>query len=250
MRYKAVFFDLDKTLWTFKDADGRRQIYRKQGQKLIEILIGHGVEVKWDANFMGSVVGNGIWAAERAEYYSTAIPPDYGAILRRIVEFWVGEMPTDLDWDKIYASLYVDEAPMKSIYPDVLPSLQKLKDADVKLAIVSNRTMGGEAFTRDFGSTPLAPFFDEIVVSCDVGFMKPHTEIFRIAMRRLGVAADEAAMVGDLLRADVIGAQNAGITGIWINRDRQPNEYPSVKPDFEITDFHELTEIVLGDEGL
>ncbi len=249
MKLRAIFFDLDKTLWTFSDPDGRQKIYALQGQKLVEILEKHGVSVRWDPVFMGSVVGNGIWSAERAEYYSTAIPPRYGEILRKIVEFWNGEAP-NVDWNEVYRALYVEEAPLKTVYPDVLPALARLKETGIKLGVISNRTMGGEPFLKEWRNTELAEYFDDIVVSCDVGYMKPHPEIFRIAMRRLEAKPEESMMVGDLLRADVIGAKWAGLTAVWINREGQENNYPSVKPDFEIKDFGELLRIVMEDESL
>ncbi len=244
MKVKAVFFDLDKTLWTFKDEDGRKKINTSQGQKLIEILRENGVEVKWDARFIGSVFGNGIWAAERAEYYSTAIPPKYGQVLRKIVHFWVSP-DVELDWDDVYQALYVDESPLKVVYSDVVPVLTDLRDSGIKTGLISNRTMGGSRFMEDISKSPLSGLFNTIVVSCDVGYMKPHQEIFSIAMKKLDVEPESSIMVGDLLRADVIGAQRAGMTAVWLNREGQPNDYPSVKPDFEISDLNQLHDIVL-----
>jgi HAD superfamily hydrolase (TIGR01509 family) len=244
MEMKAIFFDLDKTLWTFKEEDGRKKINRAQGQKLIEILRKNGFDVRWDTNFMGSVFGNGIWAAERAEYYSTAIPPRYGDVLRKIVHFWVSP-DIELDWNEVYRSLYVDESPLKVVYPDVVPVLTALRDSGIRIGLISNRTMGGRRFVEDIGRSPLSGLFDVMVVSCDVGYMKPHREIFNIAMRDLDVGPESSMMVGDLLRADVIGAQRAGMKAVWINREGQPNDYPSVNPDFEITDLNHLLDIVL-----
>ncbi len=248
MKLQAVFFDLDKTLWTFTDQDGRKKIYAAQGQKLLKMLEEHGVKSPWDAAFIGSVVGNGIWAAERTEYYSTGIPPDYSAVLEKILTFWFDDLPA-LDYDELYRGLYVREAPFKSIYPDVLPALEKLKEMGLKMGVISNRTMGGRPFLEEWAETPLANYIDDIIISCDVGYMKPHPEIFRIAMEKIGVEPGRSMMVGDLLRADVIGARWAGMTSVWINRDGQPNEYPSVRPDYEIKNFDELIEIV-ENEGL
>lgn len=45
---------------------------------------------------------------------------------------------------------------------------------------------------------------------------KPAAHFFDAALARLGVAADAAAMVGDDVRTDVHGAQDAGLTGVLV----------------------------------
>src|SRR5439155_22804620 len=55
---------------------------------------------------------------------------------------------------------------------------------------------------RDLGLTDL---FESTVVSCEIGYMKPHPRIFQYALKSLGAAAEETAMVGDSLHADVEG---------------------------------------------
>src|SRR5260221_427875 len=44
-----------------------------------------------------------------------------------------------------------------------------------------------------------------------VGSVKPDARIFRIALERLGVAPDDAVMIGDLPTADVFGPRALGI---------------------------------------
>ncbi|MHB8377167.1 MAG: HAD family hydrolase, partial [Dehalococcoidia bacterium] len=53
------------------------------------------------------------------------------------------------------------------------------------------------------------------VVSCDLGYMKPHPRIFEHVFTAMGIDARETAMVGDSLKADVQGAQALGMTGVW-----------------------------------
>ena len=48
--------------------------------------------------------------------------------------------------------------------------------------------------------------------------MKPHASIFEAALSDAGVAASEAMMVGDSLRADVEGARRAGLHAVWLRR--------------------------------
>ena len=46
-----------------------------------------------------------------------------------------------------------------------------------------------------------------------------HAEIFHVALRRNGIAADEAVMIGDSYSSDIAGAKAAGIDQIWIHGD-------------------------------
>lgn len=64
----------------------------------------------------------------------------------------------------------------------------------------------------------LAPYFDAIVISGDVGVGKPDPHIFAVALERLGARRDGAVMIGNSLAADITGAARAGIRRIWVNR--------------------------------
>jgi putative hydrolase of the HAD superfamily len=72
----------------------------------------------------------------------------------------------------------------------------------------------------------LAALVDELIASEDVGVSKPDRGIFDIALRRMGVAASAAVMVGDSWENDVAGAVNAGIRAVWFNPDRNPAPGP------------------------
>ena len=55
--------------------------------------------------------------------------------------------------------------------------------------------------------------FDEMIISAEVGAMKPEPRIFQIALEKLGVSPNEAVFVDDFL-INVEGAEKAGMTGI------------------------------------
>jgi HAD superfamily hydrolase (TIGR01549 family) len=86
--------------------------------------------------------------------------------------------------------------------------LAQLKARGLSLAIVSNSDGRIESAFHQAG---LAGYFDFFIDSFDVRVEKPDPEIFRLATERAGVAANEAAYVGDLYSVDVVGARNAGL---------------------------------------
>jgi putative hydrolase of the HAD superfamily len=57
-----------------------------------------------------------------------------------------------------------------------------------------------------------------VVTSARVGYRKPHPAIYRQALLDAGETAETTAMVGDNLNADVIGAEAAGLHGVFLNR--------------------------------
>ena len=66
-------------------------------------------------------------------------------------------------------------------------------------------------------------YFTYILCSRDVGVRKPNPEAFRIVLDKLQVSPEEAVHVGDRVDADMMGARDFGITGVWI---RTPDQLP------------------------
>ena len=79
-------------------------------------------------------------------------------------------------------------------YPDTAPTLRALKERGVRIGIVSNHAFDLRPF---FAARGIDGFIDEYALSAEVGVAKPSPEIFRAACRMLGVAPEEALMVGD-----------------------------------------------------
>lgn len=74
-----------------------------------------------------------------------------------------------------------------------------------------------------------------VVISEDVGVMKPNPAIFKHATERAGVQSEEILYIGDSLHSDVIGGRNAGWQVAWFRGD------PSVREDVEV--FEEWNEL-------
>lgn len=83
------------------------------------------------------------------------------------------------------------------------------------LSIISNGFK--EVQYYKFEHSGLAPYFTHTLISEEVGINKPQPEIFRIALQRNGITAEEAVMIGDSYSSDIAGAKAAGIDQIWIH---------------------------------
>ena len=84
------------------------------------------------------------------------------------------------------------------------------------LAIITNGPMDMQHAAID--AVHIRHYFDAVIVSGDaeVAVRKPNPRIFDIACKRLGTTPEQCLMVGDNLEADVKGALNFGMQGIYI----------------------------------
>jgi putative hydrolase of the HAD superfamily len=86
-----------------------------------------------------------------------------------------------------------------------------------KLGLVSNFAIP-ECVLKLLKNSNIDHFFDAIVISGAINKRKPSPEIFRTALKILGVSADETVFVGDTIDADIEGPKAVGMKAIYIER--------------------------------
>lgn len=118
--------------------------------------------------------------------------------------------------------------------------LHFLKDENIKVAIVSN-TMHGKATKYLIRKHGLSKFFDALVMSDEVSYRKPHSKIFRFALRKLNVSPKYAVMVGDE-KDDVYGAKKVGLKAILFTYVSGNKRYGY--EDHIVGSFEELKELL------
>jgi 2-haloalkanoic acid dehalogenase type II len=127
-----------------------------------------------------------------------------------------------------------------AVYPDVAPALAALHRRGLGIAVASDADTEWLMASIQRNDVRV----EAVVSSEEVGCYKPHEVFFRAACDRLGVPPSAAAYVGDSPRLDVVGARNAGLTAIWLNRTGA--DYPSdlQPPDHTITTLTDLEELL------
>jgi putative hydrolase of the HAD superfamily len=105
------------------------------------------------------------------------------------------------------------------LFEDVLPVLEELRRARLRIAVVSNGIRDLSVFVAHHRLD-----VDAIVDSRSHGRVKPHPTIFQAALAALDVAPEDAVMVGDSIEEDIEGARALGMRAILIDReDRHPD---------------------------
>ena len=99
------------------------------------------------------------------------------------------------------------------LYDDVMPVLDELRRAGLKIGLVSNSARDVHAFARHH-----ALDIDAGISSFHHGKTKPHASIFLAVLDLLDVAPTEAAMVGDTIEADIEGALALGMQAVLVDR--------------------------------
>jgi FMN hydrolase / 5-amino-6-(5-phospho-D-ribitylamino)uracil phosphatase len=114
-------------------------------------------------------------------------------------------------------------------YPDALPALGRLA-ARYPLLTLSN----GNA---DVHLAGIGEHFTAQVSAREVGVAKPDPRIFAHAAATAGVSSHEVLHIGDDSALDVIGALDAGMQAVWINRDGQSWAHDGVRPHLQAADL-------------
>ncbi len=127
----------------------------------------------------------------------------------------------------------------------LLPGAKKLIEelaSDFRMAIITNGLTIVQR--KRLYNSPLAKYWDAIIISEEIGFTKPNREIFDYAFRKLGCRnKSKALMIGDKLTSDILGGNNYGIATCWINPEKKTNS-SDIKPTFEISKLYQLKKII------
>ncbi|PRX48300.1 putative hydrolase of the HAD superfamily [Prauserella shujinwangii] len=111
------------------------------------------------------------------------------------------------------------------LFDDVLPCLEWLAAAGVRLAAVTNAS--GAHQREKLANLGLLGFFDHVAIAGEVGVAKPDPVMFHSVCVEVGCEPAEAVHVGDKLETDAVGARDAGLGGVWLNRGGAAKDVPA-----------------------
>ncbi len=243
---RAVVFDIGGTLWFEARRPTLSEVFERQAA-LVEPLI-----TDWGLQFgepLNAVMAD-VWRAAEAAIDANDRRGDHREIdVPFIIRGAAGIRGVELTPDQAGAwhrTGWLRSIPHMGIqlYPDTLDVLATLRQRGLKLGVNTNRPCTGDMFRGDLDDAGIARFFDAIVCSGDTGFVKPHPSTFEMVLSQLGVAGDEAVMVGDTCLADMHGGKALGMrTVLKLNGRYDVPACPDA--DHRIHDLDELLALPL-----
>jgi len=258
MTMRAVFFDLGDTLWHFPEMPPINLIRGETVRRISDLLRTWGVNPEGDLFFLGRDIRIAVERETEAAYRTDLVSPDYLDLCAEIAATF-GLRLTDEQTLELWDAWNLGGQFFgRTLFPDALDTLRWLQERGFKLGAVTDRAYGGPRFLAELDEYGLAPYLQVVTISSNVGYLKPHPAIFQHALDTLDVEAEEAAMVGDSLRCDVVGAKGMGMIAVW---KRPPVDEPTelgadkvdvlgeVAPDYAIENLWELTGLPVLNHG-
>ncbi len=186
MKYKYIIFDCFGTLVSDEEIVNKGKLFR---EKLTEtenlVFVAHWRD--WHRNnysldkFMSDITDTGMFNDEKIELIKVRVTID-----------------------------------TFTLYDDVLPTLKELKEKGYKLAILSNIPPNAKRLYKN--KKDLNVLIDDTFWSCDFGCGKPEKQIFDLVIDALKCKVEEALYIGDSYENDYLGAKNAGIDSVLLDR--------------------------------
>jgi HAD superfamily hydrolase (TIGR01662 family) len=244
----TVFFDLGDTLWHFPNMPPRELVRKETVRRIRELLASWSHHFEGERFYLGRDIRLAVEEETSRAFHGDCVDPNYPELCRRVAARHDLSLTRE-QGEELWEAWNLGGAFLgRKLFPDVLPTLQWLKERGYRLGAVTNRGYSGPRFHEEMRDLGLTELFKVTVVSCEIGYMKPHPRIFQYALERMSAEPGETVMVGDSLRADVEGAKTHGMTAIWrrpvigepLEMTEDEPEPGRAEPDYTIENIGEL----------
>ncbi len=218
-RFKALLFDLyDTLIWVDAPSSNRwrHQFAARAGVPLDRFM------QAWRRSVDDRMRGrSGAMADHLGATLSTlGIAPEPSLVAEMI----------DLDRRRLEQTTY--------LYPNTAPVLQRLAAAGYRLGLLSNVSDSAALPITHLGVDRM---FHELILSHEVGLLKPDPAIYELACRRLQAAPEETMFVADGGFGELDTAHRLGIYSVLLQQDHQSPDFGfSTEYDVKIQDLLEL----------
>ena len=120
---------------------------------------------------------------------------------------------------------YLRKWPEQTEYFHGVPEMLVELKRSYKLGIITNY-MDGPTCREVFLKLGYNDIFDSLVVSEELGYLKPAQILFETALKETGSSPENSVMVGDTFGADVVGGNLAGMKTVLVDiYDNQHDNY-------------------------
>ena len=169
------------------------------------------------------------------------------SLMRRHKDFW---QITEDSLDKSMNFYNIDNSmrpellnlyKVLSPFTEVRDTLNKLKQSNYKLAILSNGTP--DLLNELVVSNQLKDIFDDIFSVEEVGIFKPDSKVYDLPINKYNIEKNEVLFLS-ANTWDVSGAGNYGYNTVWVNRNNNIFDKLDFEPNKQISNLSELLDLI------
>jgi 5'-nucleotidase len=227
---KAVLFDIDDTLY---DRAGAQSIALELIVKRFSAVFGKieksRLNEAWQESDRLSTID-----------FEANPPSEYRRDTRS--KIFLGVLNIREDLVDAVTGVYLEEYP--KINAPIEGAIDVVRNLSLryKTGAVSNSL--ADVQYRKLETLGIRDYLSCIVLSDELGVLKPDPRIFAHAAALLRNYPGECLFVGDSFSSDVVGSKAAGMVSCWFNSKGKPVPAGAVRPDFEIHDLRQLEDIL------
>jgi putative hydrolase of the HAD superfamily len=208
-RYKHVFFDLDHTLWDFE---------RSSAETLQELYNDHFLSSRVSCSCEEMItrfieINDQLWE----EFNAGRISKDQ-LRFRRFREVFRDFGELEDEFFEQFGEDYLHRCPKKG---NLLPYAKEVLDYLSRRYEMHIITNGFEEIQyQKMYHAGIDSYFKEVITSDKTGCRKPEKRMFSYAMEKVNCKPEQCIMIGDNLKADMLGASNSQIDHVFYNPGR------------------------------
>jgi HAD superfamily hydrolase (TIGR01549 family) len=206
-KIQAVLFDIGETLLNFGKVDVIA-LFKQGGKQAHEFLVKLGQPAESLHTFLFKHLL--MIRIFRVWSYLTGKDFDSLALLKKM-EQKRGVKLSEKQWEEFGWCWYEPLSKIAQAEPDIKQTLGKLKQAGIKLGILSNTFINAVTLERHLAQFDILEFFSVRLYSYQFKFRKPDSRIFIEAAKKMNCEPCNVLFVGDRLDLDIAGAAKANM---------------------------------------
>ncbi len=222
---KAIFFDLFFTLVVpdYLDKDNEYDVLKLKKEE-------------WES-----------YAENEELYKERALGKIYDevSIVEKIIELMSYEATQEQITEIVSCRIDRMKRALVTVDKVIIDTIKSLKEFGIKICLISNADCIDCKFWNE---SPLSKFFDFVIFSCNVGMLKPESEIYEFALEKIGVKPEDSIFVGDGGSEELFGAKRVGMKTVFTEyldkKDDEKRKKLMLDADYHIEKFNDLLDII------
>ncbi|MCC2277457.1 MULTISPECIES: HAD family hydrolase [Streptomyces] len=210
MTVRAVLWDVDDTLFDYTGSDRAGALRHIEAEGLLS---------RYDT----AEQALGLWREVMEVQFARFLAGELGfrEHRRERARAFLGAPLGDREADAWFARYIAHYEAAWTLFPDARPALDALAP-HYRQAVLSNS--GTRHQKRKLRALGVRRRFERVLCADRVGWPKPDPRAFHAACAALRLAPGEVVYVGDQLQGDAVGARDAGLHAVWLDRTGEAAE--------------------------